>query len=107
MARLAVALRAEYRGMQPGGEFSDRETGETVEYSPKLKFENEGPDGDVSLLAFRLTDFDKCSPPFDASTLAKGDEVEMVCQIVIGERNGDRSYIRPLSVMPAAVASGR
>lgn len=105
MARLAVALRAEYRGQQPGGDFTDRQTGEVVTYGPKLKFENEGPDGDVSLLAFRESDFDKCSPPFDASTLAKGDEVEMVCQIVIGERDSDRSYIRPLSVMPAAVAT--
>lgn len=99
MARLTVGLDCEYRGVQPGGEFEDRqEPGKMISYGPKLKFESESPDGDVSLIALRGSDLDKCVPPFDHTQLVKGDRLRMTVLIVVGERDGDRSYFQPLSV---------
>lgn len=100
--KLTVPVTAEYRGVQAGGTFNDRETGAEVSFGPKLKFEVEDPTGDVALLAFREGDFDKASPPFDCSTLSKGDELELMLQVVIGDRDGDRSYLRVLSAQPAS-----
>lgn len=100
--RLPSTIIAEYRGAQPGGEFTNRETGEQVEYGRKLKLEIEDPQsGDVTLLPLREGDFDRAEPPFDASKLQKGDVLALEIVAVIGTGD-ERSYLQLRSARYAA-----
>jgi hypothetical protein len=100
-----LRLTAEYRGVQPGGEFTrDGET-DPIVYGPKLKFEVEDPEsGDVSLVALRGADFDRCEPPFDWQSLKKGDVLDLELTAVLGDGDRERSYVR---VRTAQLAGGK
>ncbi len=96
---LPIEMQVEYRGQAPGGDFTDRATGESVAYGPRLKFEYEDERGDVMLVPVRQADLDRCEPPFDASTLQKGDVVIMRGRAVLADRgSGKDSYFALSSV---------
>lgn len=72
--RIPFGCEAEYRGQAPEGKFTNQETGEVVEYGPKLRFEVDLPDGDVETITIRLKQLDDVSD-FDAGKLKKGERV--------------------------------
>lgn len=74
-------LDAEYRGVRPGGSYTDRETGQERPYDPKLKFEVELPDGDVSTLELRAGDIDSLVDYDALKSLKKGDSVKVAGMI--------------------------
>jgi hypothetical protein len=87
--RLPVNVTAEFRGSKPASTFVKRETGEVIPIPEKLRFEfetGEGPD----LLEIAISALDKVSPPFDAKSLSKGDEVEITGVVVVPEKGSDR-----------------
>src|SRR5262245_10160625 len=89
MLRIPVTFDAEYRGVAPAGEFKD-DSGELVEFSEKLKFEVELPNGDVAIVPVGIQALDKCIPPIDGLALVKGDRVTFT-----GMVGGDGAYFRP------------
>ena len=95
---LPVSIDAEYRGVAPASEFADRETGETVELQPNLKFEYEDADGDVLLIPIRRNRVDEAAD-FDAETLSKGDRVHIEGRVTLADRgSGRESFFRVVAV---------
>jgi hypothetical protein len=105
MLRLPIEFSAEYRGQQPAGQFTRKDTGEVVDFAAALKFEYETDDGDVVLVPIRATQLDKCEPPFDHEQLQKGDELVLRGFVVLQDRGSDRdSYFSITTVRYAADA---
>ena len=75
MIRIPLSLKAEYRGVAPGGDFVN-DAGEKIEYGEKLKFEVELPNGDVSIVPVSLKALDEVLA-IDAHTLKRGQVVEL------------------------------
>src|SRR4051812_40352801 len=86
--RIPFDIEAEYRGERPGGEFTPSDSpGEVRQYAPALRFEVEEPNGDVGLLTFSQTVFDRVEPPIDAAKLVKGDTLRLAGVTVVMDRN--------------------
>jgi hypothetical protein len=93
MVRIPVECTAEFRGLaRKAGEFTDRETGELVQYGPLLRFEVEIA-GVTSELPVRSRDLDNASPAIDYSGLAKADTVKLGGYVQLADRgSGRESY---------------
>lgn len=112
--RLPIEFTAEYRGQQPAGEFVRKDTGEVVSFPPKLKFEYETDDGDVTIVPIGATQLDKCEPAFDHAALKKGQVLRLSGFAILQDRGSDRdSYFAIQSVAyadnevkPLKVATG-
>ena len=101
--RLPIELRAEYRGVAPASQFVARDTGETIDVRPRLKFEYEDESGDVALIPIGANQLDKCEPPVDYEGFVKGDEFVLRGHVVLQDRGSDRdSYFALQSVEPPA-----
>ncbi len=95
MNKLPVAVDAEYRGVAAASEFVARDTGETIQVPPKLKFEYDTFDGDVEMLVISGSQFDKVEGGPDYKTLKRGDRMVLVGLVVLQDRGSDRdSYFK-------------
>jgi hypothetical protein len=93
--KLPVAVEAEYRGVAAASEFVARDTGETIQVPPKLKFEYDTFDGDVEMLVISGSQFDKTQGAPDFKTLQRGDRMVLLGLVVLQDRGSDRdSYFR-------------
>jgi hypothetical protein len=92
--RVPFFVDAEYRGVAPAGEYHDRESGETRQRQPVLKFEVQMPDGDVETLELRGSACDEASD-FDPQTLKRGEFVT-IAGVVRDGRYG-------VSVIPSTI----
>jgi hypothetical protein len=99
--RVPLSVEAEYRGVAAPYEFKAAD-GDKVNVGPKLKFEVELPDGDVTLFPVSQSALDNATPPFDAATLKRGDRVRLdgLVNWKGGEPKGD-SYFQVLTCVPA------
>lgn len=93
--KLPVAVEAEYRGIAAASEFVARDTGETIQVPPKLKFEYDTFDGDVEMLVVSGAQFDKVQGAPDYKSLKRGDRMVLLGLAVIQDRGSDRdSYFK-------------
>lgn len=100
-ARIPVSFEAEYRGAQPAGEFNDEETGATVGYTAGLRFEVDLPDGDVATVTVRQGKLDQVAD-FDSAALVKGERVEIVGSVSLGNRSNPGGFLQMHSVRQLA-----
>jgi hypothetical protein len=93
--RIPVEVDAEYRGIAAASEFVARDTGETVQVPPKLKFEYDTFDGDVEMLVVSGSQFDKVHGAPDYKNLKRGDRMVLLGLVVLQDRGSDRdSYFK-------------
>jgi hypothetical protein len=93
--RIPVEVEAEYRGIAAASEFVARDTGETVQVPPKLKFEYDTFDGDVEMLVVSGSQFDKVQGAPDYQSLKRGDRMTLLGLVVLQDRGSDRdSYFK-------------
>jgi hypothetical protein len=93
--KLPVAVEAEYRGVAAASEFVARDTGETIQVPPKLKFEYDTFDGDVEMLVVSGSQFDKTQGAPDFNTLKRGDRMVLLGLVILQDRGSDRdSYFK-------------
>jgi len=88
--------------VRPGGEFTDKQTGEIIAYGARAQFEVEQEDGSVTLIPVRATELDKCTPPVDLAGFARGDKVQLRGHVVLQPRgSAAESFAVIESVLPA------
>lgn len=93
--KLPVVVEVEYRGIAAASEFVARDTGETIQVPPKLKFEYDTFDGDVEMLVVSGSQFDKVQGAPDYKTLKRGDRMVLLGLVVLQDRGSDRdSYFK-------------
>jgi hypothetical protein len=104
--RVPFMLDAEYRGVAPAGEYTDRETGEVRQRQPVLKFEVAMPDGDVETIELRANACDQAAD-FDPLSLKRGEYVHVTGVVRDGQYGVAviPSTIRRKSGKPVAVAA--
>jgi hypothetical protein len=94
MPRIPFTVTAEYRGQSPAG--SATIDGDTVDYAAGLKFEIPLADGDVDIWSIRQNKLDQAGD-FDSAKLQKGDMVSLTGTAVVGQKQGERSFMQVLA----------
>lgn len=99
--KLPVIVPVEYRGFQAASQFVAKDTGETINVPPKLKFEYDTFDGDVEMLVVSGSQFDRVQGAPDYSALTRGQRMTLVGFVVLQDRGNDRdSYFKLERVEP-------
>jgi hypothetical protein len=94
MQRLPLDLTVEFRAIKPAGSFTRKDSGEVVEIPPRVKCEYTRDDGDIEIIEVRVSELDKCEPPFDYKQLKRGDHVRLRGDVMLAPRGSDKdSYV--------------
>src|SRR4051794_25449865 len=92
-----TAFVAEFRGVAPGGEFTD-DDGLQVVYGPKVKLERASDEGDVNVYELRVNAKVAAASTVKPAELKRGDSVEVHGEAVVNDEPGRRSYFRLLAL---------